>query len=99
MGDANPGTRAPIFVPPSITAAKTEVKATKSERNLGPTELKSVPFPQKEVGNFSIFEDIDRLFMQTDIQADCEGSDCWMVELATASFPCEMTVVLDAEAR
>lgn len=47
---------------------------------------------------YGSFEDTDTLFMQTDIQADCEGSDCWMVELATASFPCEMRLWVAAEA-
>ena len=44
-----------------------------------------------------LFESEDFLEMQTDIVARCEGEDCWLVELATAAFPCEMQVVLRAE--
>jgi hypothetical protein len=47
---------------------------------------------------YGTFEADDRMYMQTDIVANCSGSDCWMVELATASFPCEMRHWVAAEA-
>ena len=37
--------------------------------------------------------------METEIDVDCEGPACWLVSLSTASFPCEMTVILEAEAQ
>jgi hypothetical protein len=45
-----------------------------------------------------VFDGTEHLAMETDIVADCSGSDCWLVELATASFPCEMQVWTSAEA-
>jgi hypothetical protein len=45
-----------------------------------------------------VFDGSERLAMETDIVADCSGSDCWLVEVATASFPCEMQVWTSADA-
>jgi hypothetical protein len=52
-----------------------------------------------ELSAGGVFDGRDLLEMQTEIVATCTGDDCWMVELATAEFPCEMQVVLEAEAR
>ena len=38
------------------------------------------------------------LEMNLDIQAACEGDDCWLVELVTKPMPCPMGVLLEAEA-
>ena len=37
------------------------------------------------------------LEMTTEVDVECEGDDCWAVELATAEMPCTMAVVLEAE--
>ena len=51
-----------------------------------------------ELAASGVFDGRDSLQMQTHIVANCAGDDCWMVELATAEFPCEMEVHLEAEA-
>ena len=38
------------------------------------------------------------LEMITDVVTNCQGPDCWLVQLATSAMPCEMTVVTTAEA-
>ena len=44
------------------------------------------------------FDGAEYLIMETAIVADCAGSDCWLVEMATADFPCEMKTWKAAEA-
>jgi hypothetical protein len=44
------------------------------------------------------FDGPDFFEMWTNITANCTGSDCWLVELATANFPCEMAVWTNVEA-
>ena len=39
----------------------------------------------------------DALVMETTITADCEGADCWLVELTTGSMPCDSLLVVEAE--
>lgn len=39
----------------------------------------------------------DRLMWDTAIQVECVGGGCWAVELATSSFPCDMTVHVEAQ--
>ena len=51
-----------------------------------------------EISAAGVFQSDTCLAMDLDIDATCSGSDCWLVELATASFPCEMSVHLEAEA-
>jgi hypothetical protein len=45
------------------------------------------------------FDGPDLLTMHTEITASCSGTDCWLVALATASFPCEMSLITEAEAQ
>lgn len=45
------------------------------------------------------FDGPDLLTMHTEITANCSGMDCWLVSLATASFPCEMSLITEAEAQ
>lgn len=45
------------------------------------------------------FDGPGALTMHTDISASCSGPDCWLVALATSSFPCEMSLITEAEAR
>jgi len=45
------------------------------------------------------FDGPDLLTMHTEINATCSGTDCWLVALATASFPCEMSLITEAEAQ
>ena len=45
------------------------------------------------------FDGPDLLTMHTEITANCSGSDCWLVAIATASFPCEMSLITEAEAQ
>lgn len=52
-----------------------------------------------ELDTTADFDGPDYFEMRTNITADCSGSDCWMVEMATASFPCQMQVVTDVEAQ
>ena len=42
------------------------------------------------------FDGPDALVMSTDIVVNCEGDDCWLVELSTAWMPCEMSVQVEA---
>jgi len=39
----------------------------------------------------------DALVMETTITADCEGADCWLVELTTGSMPCDSLLMVEAE--
>jgi hypothetical protein len=65
--------------------------------------------PQEEYGlnatlilalqTYGVFDGPEILTMYTDITANCSGSDCWLVALTTTSFPCEMSLVTEAEAR
>lgn len=48
---------------------------------------------------FGEFDGPDLLTMHTDITATCSGSQCWLVALATSSFPCEMNLITEAEAQ
>lgn len=45
------------------------------------------------------FDGPDLLTMHTEITADCSGSDCWLVAITTSAFPCEMSLVTEAEAQ
>jgi hypothetical protein len=65
--------------------------------------------PQEEYGlnatlildleTYGVFDGPEMLTMYTDITANCSGSDCWLVALTTTSFPCEMSLLTEAEAR
>jgi hypothetical protein len=44
------------------------------------------------------FNGKDSLEMLTEIVATCEGDQCWLVELATAAFPCGMQLLKEIEA-
>lgn len=46
-------------------------------------------------GIFPSEEDIE---MDSMLRATCSGSDCWLVELSTASMPCTMELFMVAEA-
>jgi len=48
---------------------------------------------------FGEFDGPDVLTMHTDITATCSGSECWLVALATSSFPCQMNLITEAEAQ
>jgi hypothetical protein len=50
-----------------------------------------------EMEAYGWFEGSDVLEMTTEVDVECEGGDCWAVELATAEMPCSMAVVLEAE--
>lgn len=39
----------------------------------------------------------DELMMETTITADCEGRDCWLVELTTGRMPCDSLLMVEAE--
>ena len=41
----------------------------------------------------------EQLIWDTAIQVECVGDGCWAVELATSSFPCDMTVHVEAQPR
>jgi len=45
------------------------------------------------------FDGPDLLTMHTEITADCSGSDCWLVAITTSPFPCEMSLMTEAEAQ
>ena len=52
-----------------------------------------------ELTTSGYFDDTEAMIMQTDIVADCEGDDCWLVELSTAAMPCDMAIEIEAEAQ
>jgi len=52
-----------------------------------------------QLETFGEFDGPDLLTMHTEITANCSGSDCWLVALATSSFPCEMSLITEAEAQ
>ena len=39
----------------------------------------------------------DDLVMETRISADCQGGDCWLVEVMTGSMPCDSVLMVEAE--
>ncbi len=45
------------------------------------------------------FDGPDMLTMHTEIVADCSGIDCWLVAITTSAFPCEMSLITEAEAQ
>lgn len=39
----------------------------------------------------------EELVMETTIRTNCEGGDCWLVELTTGSMPCDSVLMVEAE--
>jgi hypothetical protein len=52
-----------------------------------------------DVMTSGVFPSEEEIEMNAQLRATCSGPDCWLVELTTASMPCMMELLIEAEAQ